>query len=177
VPSPLEVWENSNFDGESTTVVNIIPARLRASGSAVPADACKPIPLAEQNDPVPEHPRRYATVRLCVGKLTETVEEKRFYWHNPSHSAGPWRWRQTDLKKQRVSLRGEYVWDVNLTVTKYSDYFVWKDTSERVTRRWDYTSWQEASEFLCIKTTPFFREFSNKTIRQNTPEMLSSMRY
>jgi len=25
--------------------------------------------------------------------LTETVEEKCFYWHNPSHSAWPWRWR------------------------------------------------------------------------------------
>ena len=27
-------------------------------------------------------------------------------------------------------------------------------------------SWQEASEFLCIKTSPFWREFSNKKIHQ-----------
>ena len=55
------------------------------------------------------------------------------YWHSPIHSAGPWRWRQTALKKWRVSLRGVYVWDVNSTwtVTKHSYYFVWKDTSER----------------------------------------------
>jgi len=80
----------------------------------------------------------------------------------PSHSAGPWRWRQTVLKKERVSLRGVYVWDVNSKVTKYSDYFVWKDTSERMTRRWDDTSWQKASEFLCIKTPPFSRSSATK---------------
>ena len=28
-----------------------------------------------------------------------------------------------------------YAWGVNSTVTKHSDYSVWKDTSERVTRR------------------------------------------
>jgi len=74
---------------------------------------------------------RYAIIGLCVCESIETVEEKRFYWHNPSHSAGLWRWRQTALKKQRVSLRGVYVWDVNSTVTKHLDYFVWRDTSER----------------------------------------------
>jgi len=62
---------------------------------------------------------------------------------------------QKALKKQRVSLRGMFVWDVNSTVTKHSDYFVWKDTSERVARRCDDTSWQETNEFLCIKTPPF----------------------
>jgi len=30
-----------------------------------------------------------------------------------------------------------YVWGVNSKVTKQSDYFVWKDTSEHVTRRCD----------------------------------------
>jgi len=30
----------------------------------------------------------YAIVGLCVCEVIETVEEKRFYWHNPSHSAG-----------------------------------------------------------------------------------------
>ena len=32
-----------------------------------------------------------------------------------------------------------YVWGVSSTVTKHSDSFVWKDTSERVTRRCDDT--------------------------------------
>jgi len=31
------------------------------------------------------------------------------------------------------------VWGVNSTVTKHSEYFVWKDTSERVTRHCDDT--------------------------------------
>jgi len=31
---------------------------------------------------------------------------------------------QTALEKQRVSLRGVYVWGVNSTLTKHSDYFV-----------------------------------------------------
>ena len=39
----------------------------------------------------------------------------------------------------RVSLKDMYVWGVNSIVTKHSDYFVWKDTSERVTRRCDDT--------------------------------------
>ena len=69
-------------------------------------------------------------IQKLVCELTETIEEKCFYWHNLSHSAELWRWRQTALK-QRVSLRGVYVWNVNSTVTKHSDYFVWKDTSER----------------------------------------------
>ena len=124
-----------------------------------------------------DHPRRCAIIGLCVGKLPKTVEEKRFYWHNLSLSAGPWRWRKIAFKKQTVSLRGVYVCNVNSIVTKYSDYFVWKDTSERVIRRLDTTSWQIASEFLCIKTPPFLREFGNKKICQNLPEMLSPTRY
>jgi len=31
---------------------------------------------------------------------------------------------QKALEKQRVSLRGVYVWGVNSTVTKHSNYFV-----------------------------------------------------
>jgi len=124
-----------------------------------------------------DHPRHCAIIGLCVGKLTKTVEEKCFYWHNPSLSAGLWRWRRTGFKKQTVSLRGVYICDVNSIVTKYSDDFVWKDTSERVIQRLDNTSWQIPSEFLCIKTPPFLREFGNKKIRQNLPEMLSPTRY
>jgi len=44
------------------------------------------------------------------------------------------------------------MWGVNSTVTKLSDYFVWKNTSERVTGRCNDTCWEEACEFLCIKT-------------------------
>ena len=67
-------------------------------------------------------------------------------------SAWPWRWRANNkLGQDRVSLKCIYVWGVNSTVTKHSDYFVWKDTSECVARRCD-DHWQEASEFLWIKT-------------------------
>ena len=123
------------------------------SSSLLPTSSCVLVHVSWQRE-------REKKKRICkwyTHTQTETFEDKRFYSHNPSHSAGPWWWRQTDLKKLRVSLRGVYVWNVNSTVTKYSDYFVWKDTSEGVTRRWDYTSWQEASEFLCIKTPPFFK--------------------
>jgi len=47
---------------------------------------------------------------------------------------------QTALKNQRVSLRGVYVWSVNLTVTKHPEYCVSKDTSERVNGRCDNIS-------------------------------------
>ena len=43
-------------------------------------------------------------------------------------------------------------------------------TRQSATRRCDDTSWEEASEFLCIKTLPFLREFSNNKIRQNSQE-------
>jgi len=62
-------------------------------------------------------------------------------------------------------------------VTKHSDYFVWMDTSERLTLHWNDISWQEASELLCIETPPFLREFSNKKNRQINLEMLSPMQY
>jgi len=63
---------------------------------------------------------------------------------------------QKALTKKSVSLRGVYVWGVKSTVTKQSDYFVWKDTSERMNRRCDDTCWQDASEFLCIQTPLLF---------------------
>jgi len=47
---------------------------------------------------------------------------------------------QIALKKQRVYLRGVYAWGVNSTVTKHSDHFVWKNTSEYETRRLDKAS-------------------------------------
>ena len=63
-----------------------------------------------------------------------------------------------------------HVWGVNLTVTVTIPQF--RNTSERVTRRCDHTSWQESSEFLCIKTDLFLREFGNDKKRPKTPEML-----
>ena len=47
---------------------------------------------------------------------------------------------QIALEKLGVSLRGAYVWGVNSTVTKHSDYFVGKDTLERVSRQCGDTS-------------------------------------
>jgi len=101
-------------------------------------------------------------------ELTEPVEQKRSYWHNPSHSLSPWRWRANSFEKQRVSLRGVYTWAVNSIVTKHSDFFVSKDTAECVTRRCDDTSWQDASEFLCIKTS-FFKGGQQQKNRQKNP--------
>ena len=86
------------------------------------------------------------------------------------------------LKTQTVSLRGVYVWDVNSTVTKHSDYFVWQDTLERVTRCWDDTSWQEVTGFSSGGRTPDFlvRKFlsfpfdqsviADQEVRGSTPE-------
>ena len=95
--------------------------------------------------------------------------------------------KQTALKKQRFSLRGVYVWGVNSTLTKHSDYFFRKDTSERVTRRLDDTSWQDASGFMCIKTLLFTNKQTNKrtffwgrSAAKNPPEppgILSLTRY
>ena len=49
-----------------------------------------------------------------------------------------WQWRANNkLGQNRVSLKGMYVWGVNSKVTKQSDHYVWKDTSERVARHCD----------------------------------------
>jgi len=81
--------------------------------------------------------------------LTQTVWEKDFRWHNLSHSAGVTvtvtvELKQQTWKKNKVSVKGIkkdiYLWGVNSTVTKHSDYSIWKDMSERVTRRCDDTA-------------------------------------
>ena len=42
--------------------------------------------------------------------LIEPVEEKHFYWHNPSHSAWPWWWRANSFDKaESLSQRCECV--------------------------------------------------------------------
>ena len=61
-------------------------------------------------------------------------------------------------------------------MTKHSDYFVWKDMSERVTGRLYTTIWQEVSEFLSNKTSLFLREFSNKETCPKSAEMLTQTR-
>ena len=76
----------------------------------------------------------------------------------------------------RVSLKAMYVWGVNSTVTKHSDYFVWKDKLERVTRRCDDTVDKKRVN-SCILNYLFWREFSNHENRQKNPEILSPTRY
>jgi len=99
--------------------------------------------------------------------LIEPVDEKHFYWHNPSHSAWPWWWRANTFEKQRVSLRGVCVRDVISTVTKHTDYFVWKETSECVTRRCDDCSWQEMSEIFMYWNVSFWEGVQQHNNRQN----------
>ena len=65
-------------------------------------------------------------------------------------------------KKERVSLKGVYVWGVSTTVSKNSDYFVWKDTSKCVTRRFYNNSWQDASKLLRIQTLLFWGRSATK---------------
>ena len=71
-----------------------------------------------------------------------------------------------------------YVWGVNSTVTQHSDYFVWKDTSERVVRRCasDDTVDKKLVNSSGLKH-PFWRELNNQKKRPKTPEMLSPTRY
>jgi len=71
-----------------------------------------------------------------------------------------------------------YVWGVNSTVTKHSDHFVWKDTSERVARRYDDTVDKKQVNYYVLKYLFLsWRELSNRKNRPNTPEMLSLTRY
>jgi len=40
---------------------------------------------------------------------------------------------------------------IDLDMTKHSDYFVWKDTSERVARRCDYTVDKKRVNYCVLK--------------------------
>jgi len=66
---------------------------------------------------------------------------------------------QSVLRKERVTLTGDYVWGVNSRVNKHPDYFVWIETSEYVTRCCDNSSWQETSvlrsQDSCVFRPPF----------------------
>ena len=55
----------------------------------------------------------------------------------------------------------------DLDMTKLSDYFVWKDTSERGSTLWIHRC-QEASEFLCTKTPLFGGSWATKNIAKKT---------
>jgi len=67
---------------------------------------------------------------------------------------------QTTNLDSWVALKGMYVWGVNSTVTKHSDYFVWKDTSERVARRCDDCIAKKRVNSCALKHL-FWRELNN----------------
>jgi len=69
-----------------------------------------------------------------------------------------------------------YVWGVNSTVTKHSDYFVWKDTWEHVTHRCDDTIYKKRVH-SCVLKYLSWREFSNQKNGPKNLEILSPMRY
>jgi hypothetical protein len=60
-------------------------------------------------------------------------------------------------------------------VTKHSDYFVWKDTSERVAWRCDDTV--DRKRVNSYWNTSFWRDSSNQKNGPQTPEMLFPTRY
>jgi len=63
----------------------------------------------------------------------DTVQQRERQRENKKESA------DADAGQNRVSLKGIYVWAVQSKLTKQSDHYVWKDTSERVARRCDNT--------------------------------------
>jgi len=69
-----------------------------------------------------------------------------------------------------------YVWGVNSTVTKHLGHFVWKDTSERMTRRSADTV-EKKRVNSCVLKYLFWRELSNQKNRPKNLEMLSPTRY
>jgi len=112
------------------------------------------------------------TRRLESRILTGTVEEKRFYLNNLSHSAWPWLWRINYFEKQTVSFRDVYVWGVNSTVTKHSDYFVWKDVTARGSTLW----WHQLTRsdwILVYENTSFFDGVQVQKNSQNPRNALS----
>jgi len=88
-----------------------------------------------------EHPRRYRLQRFCTATCTpscacnesywsarvlkilnETVQQKRFYWHNPSDLAWLWQNRANNLENQSFSLKGMYVWGVKWPGTQITPF-------------------------------------------------------
>jgi len=64
----------------------------------------------------------------------------------------------------------------DLDMTKHSDYFVWKDTSEHVARRCDYTV-DKKQVNACVLKHLFLEGAEQPKYRQKTPEMHSPTRY
>jgi len=69
-----------------------------------------------------------------------------------------------------------HVWSVNSTVTKNSDHFVWKETSERMAQRCDDTIDKKRLN-SCVLKHLSRRELNNQKNGPKTPEMLSPMRF
>ena len=77
---------------------------------------------------------------------------------------------QRALKKNRVSLRCVYVWGINSTVNKAgknSNYFVWKDTSMRMTHAVTTPVDKTRVNSWAFKHLFFLKEVSNKKIAKN----------
>jgi len=65
---------------------------------------------------------------------------------------------------------------IHLDLTQHSDYFVWKDTSERMARRCDDTvdkKWVNS----CVLKYIFLEGVEQPIISPKKPEMLSPTRY
>ena len=71
-----------------------------------------------------------------------------------------------------------YVWGVNSAVTKHSDYFVWKDRSERVAqaRRYDDTADKKRVN-SCVPKHHFWGQLNNQKNAQNPQKRLSPTRH
>jgi len=61
-------------------------------------------------------------------------------------------------------------------VTKHSDYFVWKDTSERMVRRCNDTVDKKRVN-SCVLNQLFLEGVEHPKISPKNPEMLSPTRY
>ena len=68
----------------------------------------------------------------------------------------------------RVFFKGMYVLGVNSTVTKHSDYFVWKDTSQSVARRCDDTVDTKRVNSCVLKTPILGGSWATKKIAKRT---------
>jgi len=91
-----------------------------------------------------------------------------------------WRSRQFNSKtvyqKQSTTEGMPHPKPTDLGMTKHSDYFVWKDTSERVARRCDYTVDKKRVN-SCVLKHLFLEGVEQPKISPKTPEMHFPTRY
>jgi len=132
-----------------------------------------------QISPVRTCDRRLGVVRILI----KTIEEMRCYWHNPNHSAWPWRWRANSFEKTESLTQRCVCVGCQLK----------SDHALRLLCLKGHVEPRSACEWIDAVTTPvdkkrinscifklkylFLREFSNKKIRQKPPEILSPTRY